>query len=305
MKCLSRANPADLSTGEFSVQRTNSKFAQVAVDHAIKQTMNHDTKSKKWIISFSTEPAVVHQWVVTTQEHVAITSTCLKLAHKEENSATHLHIDVRSSRVAYDDDVLHVIDTPSSWVNHFTQADQVNFSTGAIAWAPLKRDFFKAHSMGEKALSLFISERLKKKIVDLYKPVHMMQLRTISANAKTQMATNRTGRAAAMKTNCSLSSQMVIMTQARLFDMRTLFKHSLGPILWSLANADGSPTKTSKAMNAPSYDQGWSTTSWGSALWCCPNCRCHGLPAKPCQPRYRSDVCRVGITCISWPRIMP
>ena len=199
MECLSTANPAAhaaLSAGEFCVQRTNSNFAQVAVDYAIEQTMNRDTKSKGGIIGFSTEPAAVHRWVVTAHERAAITSACRKLANEEEKSVTHLHKDLRSSRVARDeDDVLRVIDTLTSWVNPFTQTDLVNLSTGAIASAALKRDLLEAHSMGEKALSLFISERLEKKIVDFYEPLHTMQLRTFSADAKTQKATNRTRRA--------------------------------------------------------------------------------------------------------------
>lgn len=260
MECLSTVNPAAhaaLSAGEFCVQRTNSKFAQVAVDHAIEQTMNRDTKSKGGIIGFSTEPAAVHRWVVTAHERAAITSACRKLAHEQEDSVSHQHKDVRSLRVARDeDDVLRVIDTLLSWVNPFTQADLVNLSTGTIASAALKRDLLEAHSMGEKALSVFISERLEKKTVNFFEPLHTMQLRTFSADVKIQKATNRSGRAAAMKADRGLFGRMVIMAQARSFDMRMLFKHSLGPIPWSLANADGSPAKTTKAKLLHAIEDG-------------------------------------------------
>ena len=37
------------------------------------------------------------------------------------------------------------------------------------------------------------------------------------------------------------------MAQTRTFDMRLLFSHSLGPVPWSLANADGTPVKTTKS----------------------------------------------------------
>ena len=208
MECFSTVNPAAhaaLSAGEFCVQRTNSRFAQVAVDHAIEQKMNRDTKSKGGIVGFSTDPAAVHRWVVTAHERAAITSACRKLTHEKEKNATHPQKDVRSSRVARDeDDVLCVVDTLSSWVNPFTQADLVNLSTGALASAALTRDALEAHSMGEKALSVFLSERLEKKIVDFYEPLHTMQLRTFSGDVKTQKAINRTGRATAMKADHSL-----------------------------------------------------------------------------------------------------
>ena len=42
-----------------------TSFAQVPVDLAIKQTMNHDTKSKGGILEFNTNPRAVQQRVVT------------------------------------------------------------------------------------------------------------------------------------------------------------------------------------------------------------------------------------------------
>ena len=48
--------------GDFVVQRSSlNSFAQVAVDQAIEQTINKDSKGKGGIVGFSLRPGAVHR----------------------------------------------------------------------------------------------------------------------------------------------------------------------------------------------------------------------------------------------------
>ena len=62
MKALNKTNPTALKVlrdGGFCVQHTEGNtFAQVAVDLAIEQSINRDTKTKGGIVGFSTNPRV-------------------------------------------------------------------------------------------------------------------------------------------------------------------------------------------------------------------------------------------------------
>ena len=59
-----------------------------------------------------------------------------------------------------------------------------------------------------------------------------------------------------LKADQGLFGRMVIMAQACNFDMWTLFSHCLGPIPWSLAAADGTLVKTTKAKMLHVLEEG-------------------------------------------------
>ena len=65
-----------LMSGEFCVQRSSNAFAQVAIDHAIEQTINRYSKTKGGIIGFSKIAGAVHQWLVNAHQRAEITESC-------------------------------------------------------------------------------------------------------------------------------------------------------------------------------------------------------------------------------------
>lgn len=71
---------AALSAGEFSVQHSDMAFAQVAVDHAIEQTVNRDSKTPGGIIGMSTNVSATQRWLITAHDRAAMTSHCCDLA---------------------------------------------------------------------------------------------------------------------------------------------------------------------------------------------------------------------------------
>ena len=48
---------------------------------------------------------------------------------------------------------------------------------------------------------------------------------------------------------------MLIIAQSRLLHMKDVLSHSLGPLLWALANDDGSLQKTNKAVLARELEE--------------------------------------------------
>ena len=91
MQSLPSTNPAAheaLLSGNFCVQRSKSSFAQVAVDQAIGQTINSDTKITGGIVGFSQNPGAVQRWVLTAHERAAMTVACWNLAQSKPKTKT-------------------------------------------------------------------------------------------------------------------------------------------------------------------------------------------------------------------------
>ena len=53
-----------------------------------------------------------------------------------------------------------------------------------------------------------------------------------------------------LKTDHKLFGNMVLVASSRKLDMQEVLQHTLGPLPWSLANADGTMKKTNKAALA-------------------------------------------------------
>ena len=82
MENLKKSHPAaysELKRGSFAVQRSDNAFAQVAVDNAIEQTINRDSKTHGGIIGFSLRPSAVQRWIVTAHVRAAIAQVCRQL----------------------------------------------------------------------------------------------------------------------------------------------------------------------------------------------------------------------------------
>ena len=80
MTVLERTHPEAyqrLMSGDFAVQRSPANaFAQVAIDQAIEQTINRDSKVKGGILGYSLRPGAVHRWIITAHEKAAVSRAC-------------------------------------------------------------------------------------------------------------------------------------------------------------------------------------------------------------------------------------
>ena len=102
MTTLSDSHPdvhQELLNGEFCVQRSNSFFSQVAVDQAIEQTVNRDTKCRGGIIGFSRNQGAVHRWMITAHHRAEFSNTLREMAGLGPGSAQSAHKECTPSRI--------------------------------------------------------------------------------------------------------------------------------------------------------------------------------------------------------------
>ena len=152
---------SELKNGAFAVQRPeNSGFSQIAVDHTIEQTVNHDTKTKGGIIGFSLKKGALERWLLTAHERAKICQNLYTMASIKQSDSLHKE-DSAARRKRDEDDVQNVIGVIKSWANPLKNSeDLVGLSSGARVKDEIARDLLQAHSEGEKAAKAFMEERL-------------------------------------------------------------------------------------------------------------------------------------------------
>ena len=106
----------------FCVQRTEGTFSRVAVDLAIEQTVNRDSKLKaSGMVRLSKNPSARQKWVVTSHERADIVRCCRDMvAVRHCCSNVRLQKEMRAPRLARDErDVQKVLQTLSTWKDPF------------------------------------------------------------------------------------------------------------------------------------------------------------------------------------------
>lgn len=103
-----------------------------------------------------------------------------------------------------------------------------------------------AHDKGEAAYKLCEDGRLKTG-VGFYDTIKRQQLKTFSDLTR-YTKTSKVSKEVCLKSDHRLFGKMVLIAQSRKLNMREIFCYPLGPLPWSLANADGTMKKTNKAV---------------------------------------------------------
>ena len=68
MSCLPVTHPDaynQMQRGEFAVQRSDRSFLQVAINHAIEQSINRVMKTSGGVIGISQQTGAVHRWILS------------------------------------------------------------------------------------------------------------------------------------------------------------------------------------------------------------------------------------------------
>ena len=233
-----------LNSVEFAVQRSsNSKFAQVAVDMAIEQTVNKDTKTSGGIIGFSLKPCAVERWFVTAHERAAIMHSCMGLAGMgNSRPSKQSKKDRERDEVA----VVKVLETLGEMVNPcFSSYELVSLATGICAPAVVKQQL-TAIDIGTFAMEDFVTTRLMEDSKNVFDPIPGNKLAGFGSLSKKVVRTVNK-RAIVLKADKNLFARLAIVAQIRNLDMRNVLTYSLRPVSWALANPDGSLTKTMKS----------------------------------------------------------
>ena len=104
-------------SGELSDQRSDHLFAQVAVEMAIEQTVNRDTKTPGRLIGMSTNASTTQHWSLTAHDRAGIASSCRDLAGIV-NDKSSVHKEATPSRLKRnEEDVQSLISTTHDWTN--------------------------------------------------------------------------------------------------------------------------------------------------------------------------------------------
>lgn len=94
---------------------------------------------------------------------------------------------------------------------------------------------------------MFITRRLEDTDdhVGFDDPIHSQKLKSFSSIFSRSI--KAAGKEVIVKADRALFACLVVIAQKRSIDVRSLFNYSLGLIPWSLANTDGTPSKTDKS----------------------------------------------------------
>ncbi len=142
-----------------------------------------------------------------------------------------------------DDNYVHkAMHTTECWVNPFKSRNAteplVNIASAVKATDSITDDVRTTEKTGNAAIVSFVEKRLKSNEIDyLYAPLPKYNLQTFGNLVKLRTVKS-TATAVVIKADRGLFARMVVIAHHR---------QRLGPLPWSLATADGAPTKTAKS----------------------------------------------------------
>ena len=240
---------AELQRGEFAVQRSAGTFAQVAVDQAIEQSINRDSKTRGGIIAFSLNPSAVHQWILAAHKRSAVAKVCKELAGFNWTSELHKESGKNALRQS-EQSVQCVLSALQSWQDPFGHSSELfNIASGAVASADITDDCLDALQIGESALQICMADCLgEESALDFHDKLPKLQLKTFHSLLKLSSAQVDNVKVV-LKADRSLFAHMLIIAQRRLLNIpKVLLQYELGPLPWSLATGDGRLYKTKSML---------------------------------------------------------
>ena len=188
---------------------------------------------QRWILKAHCKP--VEKWQVCNM--------MLPYRHHKDASAPHMMKD--------ENDVHKAMHTTESWVNPFKSRNAteplVNIASAVKATDSIIDDLCTAEKKGNAAFVSFVEKRLKSNEIDyLYAPLSKSNLQTFG-NLVKSMTVKSTATAVIVKAGRGWFARMVVVAHHRQMNMQDVLTNPLGPLPWSLATADGAPTKTAKS----------------------------------------------------------
>ena len=138
----------------------------------------------------------------------------------------------------------------NSWINPLSHDEKelVNLSTGILAPPDVARGLLEAHKVGQQAYQMIREDRLEKDppTVNFNDTLKKQKLKTFLSIMRKQAGNKAQGKRMELKADRNLFGHMIVIAQSRALP-KDVLAHPLGPLIWSLANADGSLCKTNKA----------------------------------------------------------
>ena len=221
-----------------------------AVDITIEQTINRHAKCQGGIIGFSRNYAAYYRWCVTRHYRAKLVEATLSLADMSASDSS-VHKELQLSQVRNsENDAKKVVEAFNNFTNPFQTEimDEVFcLSSGKPAPTEVKTDLLRADECGRAAMETFIKERLVDKSVPFHEPIKRMKLKTFASTTLVKKVKSSDNKLVQIKAERNIFGQLVLLSVENNIDLQVTLSYPLGIVPFSLATADGMPTKTNKA----------------------------------------------------------
>ena len=166
------------------------------------------------------------------------------------------HKEGGRSRIQHDEAMVQtllgtLVALPNPFVGDESQV-LCNLSSGVIAADDVTADLFNAKTIGEEKFQGFYKERLKasENRVDFFARLPLLKLKlklkTFSSMIKSK-SVKVSGQEVICRADNKVFARLLVVAQIRAMDIQDVLRFELGLLPWSLASADGSLCKTTKA----------------------------------------------------------
>ena len=122
----------------------------------------------------------------------------------------------------------------------------VSINSGVAVAAEIKEDLLQANEVEKKCLKNFIDKRIKKNEQNLSDPIKKNMLLTFESTEK-KAASKPKGITVALRSDRDTFARLLLIQKDRDIDLKENLKFQLTPLPLSLANADGTFSKTVKS----------------------------------------------------------
>ena len=144
-----------------------------------------------------------------------------------------------------------IIDAISGFTNPFSSEinpDELFCLYSVVPAKPnVANDLLHAPDIGVKSMDTFIKSRLVERSVGFHEPIKLNKLKSFVTSGVTKKLTSSQNKMTQVKAERKVFCQLVLLSLEHDVDLQLTLSFPLGPVPWSLATADGMPTKTDKS----------------------------------------------------------
>ena len=137
-----------------------------------------------------------------------------------------------------------------NFMNPFSVPDKDHLyciSSGRRVPADAASDLLDVNTHGQTAYRDFVQERLVQRTTSFHAPIKRLKLKTFASIAVSREVSSTKRKTKELVAERNLFGQLILLSIAHHISLEKVLEYPLGPVPWSLAMADGTPTKTNKA----------------------------------------------------------
>ena len=138
--------------------------------------------------------------------------------------------------------------TVNSMINPFDyeQDELIHITSGVVTTQNVQTDLQSANARGELEFTKFCEQHLQTGTVDFFATMKKLNLKTFICMSEI-FRHNVHGKGITLNADRNLLARLIVMGRYRKINLQELLSYSLGPLLLSLGDSQGSLVKTNKA----------------------------------------------------------